>query len=65
MVAATSAVVVDERGRTLRATWHPERGCAVVSVWHDDRCVGTVRLRLDAEDVASVASLLSHATGPA
>jgi hypothetical protein len=35
---------VDERGRGLRATWHPERGLVNVSLWRGDACVETFRL---------------------
>jgi hypothetical protein len=40
------ALFVDERGRGLRITWHPEAGMVNLSMWRDDRCVETFRLSL-------------------
>jgi hypothetical protein len=34
----------DARGRSLKASWHPEAGLVVISLWEADRCVGTFRL---------------------
>jgi hypothetical protein len=34
----------DARGRSLKASWHPEAGLVVFSLWESDRCIGTFRL---------------------
>jgi len=34
----------DARGRSLKASWHPEAGLVVISLWESDRCIGTFRL---------------------
>jgi len=34
----------DARGRSLKASWHPESGIVVISLWESDRCIGTFRL---------------------
>lgn len=39
-----SVWMLDERGRSLRATWHPEAGRVVLSLWSGTVCIGTVRL---------------------
>ena len=51
--------VLDERGRSLRATWHPEAGRVVLSLWTGHECVGTVRLT--GPDAARIAALLAGA----
>ena len=37
----------DARGRSLKASWHPEAGLVVISLWEADRCIGTFRLPVD------------------
>ena len=49
----------DERGRSLRATWHPEAGLVVLSLWHADRCIGT--FRVSGQDAATLSGLLASA----
>jgi hypothetical protein len=34
----------DARGRSLKASWHPEASLVVISLWESDRCIGTFRL---------------------
>lgn len=34
----------DERGRSLRVTWHEEADVIVVSLWSLDGCIGTFHL---------------------
>ena len=46
----------DDRGRGLRASWHPEQGVVVLSRWKGDVCAGTVRL--DHEDARRLAGFL-------
>jgi hypothetical protein len=60
---ARSRWFADERGRSLRATWHPEAGMVVLSLWQADRCIGTFRLSPD--DAAELISMLSAAASPA
>jgi hypothetical protein len=38
------AVLVDERGVSLRLTWHGERDQVVMSIWHDGTCAASFRL---------------------
>jgi hypothetical protein len=49
----------DERGRSLKATWHSEAGLVVLSLWEHDRCVGT--FRLPANDAPQLIVLLAEA----
>jgi hypothetical protein len=53
----------DARGRSLRATWHPEATVVVLSLWDADRCVGT--FRLSAADAAQFRAVLDEAGGHA
>jgi hypothetical protein len=55
---ARSRWFADARGRSLRATWHPEAGMVVLSLWQADRCVGT--FRLSATDAAILRDLLDR-----
>jgi hypothetical protein len=59
---ARSRWFADERGRSLRATWHPEAGIVVLSLWQADRCIGTFRMSSD--DAAELGSIVSRATAP-
>jgi hypothetical protein len=38
------AVLVDERGVSLRLTWHGEHDQVVMSIWHDGTCTASFRL---------------------
>lgn len=49
----------DARGRSLKASWHPEAGLLVISLWESDRCIGTFRLR--AADAPELMVLLAGA----
>ena len=49
---ARSRWFADERGRSLRATWHPQAGLVVLSLWQADRCVST--FRLSGQDAAAL-----------
>jgi hypothetical protein len=51
--------VLDERGRSLRATWHPEADLVVVSLWSGTTCIGTVRLA--GPDAARLIGLMAPA----
>ena len=51
--------VLDERGRSLRATWHPEADRVVVSLWSGTTCIGTVRLA--GADAARLIGLMAPA----
>jgi hypothetical protein len=55
------AVLVDERGVSLRLTWHAERDQVVLSLWHDGTCAASFRLPV--EEVPQVASFLMAAIG--
>jgi hypothetical protein len=57
---ARSRWFADERGRSLRATWHPEAGLVVLSLWQADRCVGT--FRVSGADAAELSALLASAS---
>jgi hypothetical protein len=54
---ARSRWFADERGRSLRATWHPEAGVVVLSLWQADRCIGT--FRVSGADAAELGELLA------
>jgi hypothetical protein len=54
-------VLVDERGVSLRVTWHDEYELLVLSVWHDDRCTGSFRLTV--ADAPQLAGMLTAAVG--
>jgi hypothetical protein len=56
---ARSRWFADERGRSLRATWHPEAGVVVLSLWQGDRCIGT--FRVSGADAAELGALLASA----
>jgi hypothetical protein len=56
---ARSRWFADERGRSLRATWHPEAGMVVLSLWQADRCIGT--FRVSGDDAAELGDLLTTA----
>jgi hypothetical protein len=56
---ARSRWFADARGRSLRATWHPESGLIVLSLWNADDCVGTFRLSL--ADAAQLGALIAQA----
>jgi hypothetical protein len=49
----------DARGRSLKASWHPEAGLVVISLWESDRCIGT--FRLPAADAPELMVLLAGA----
>jgi hypothetical protein len=49
----------DARGRSLKASWHPEAGLVVISLWESDRCIGTFRLA--ASDASELMVLLAGA----
>ncbi len=54
-------VLVDERGVSLRLTWHAERDQVVLSVWHDGVCAASFRLPV--EEAPQVAGFLMAALG--
>ncbi|HKE99050.1 MAG TPA: hypothetical protein VKG45_08990 [Actinomycetes bacterium] len=54
-------VLVDERGVSMRVTWHEQYELLVLSVWHDDRCTGSFRLSV--ADAPQLAGMLSAAVG--
>jgi hypothetical protein len=56
---ARSRWFADERGRSLRATWHPESGLIVLSLWNADDCVGT--FRLSTADASELVALIAQA----
>jgi hypothetical protein len=56
---AQSRWFADERGRSLRATWHPEGGLVILSLWNSDQCVGT--FRLSALSAAELGALIDQA----
>jgi len=56
---ARSRWFADARGRSLRATWHPEAALVVLSLWDADRCVGT--FRLSAPDAGQLRAVLDEA----
>jgi hypothetical protein len=56
---ARSRWFADERGRSLRATWHAEAGLVVLSLWQVDRCIGT--FRVSRQDAAALSGLLASA----
>jgi hypothetical protein len=55
------AVLVDERGVSLRLTWHAERDQVVLSIWHDGTCAASFRLPV--EEAPQVAGFLMAALG--
>ena len=55
------AVLVDERGVSLRLTWHAERDQVVLSLWHDGVCAASFRLPV--EESPQVAGFLMAAIG--
>jgi hypothetical protein len=55
------AVLVDERGVSLRLTWHAERDQVVLSLWHDGTCAASFRLPV--EEAPQVAGFLMAAIG--
>lgn len=57
--ASRSEWILDERGRSLRATWHPEAERVVLSLWSGDECIGTVRV--GGADAARLIGLLAPA----
>lgn len=57
------ALFVDERGRGLRATWHPEKGMVNLSLWRDDRCVETFWLPMS--QVSALVGFLVEGLGEA
>jgi hypothetical protein len=54
-------VLVDERGVSLRLTWHTERDQVVLSLWHDGTCAASFRLPV--EEAPQVAGFLMAAIG--
>ena len=56
---ARSRWFADERGRSLKATWHPEAGLVVLSLWHGDLCIGT--FRVSGQDAEALSGLLAGA----
>lgn len=54
-------VLVDERGVSLRLTWHAERDQVVLSLWHDGTCAAT--FRLPAEEAPRLAGFLVAVMG--
>lgn len=54
-------VLVDERGVSLRLTWHAERDQVVLSIWHDGTCAASFRLPV--EEAPQVAGFLMAALG--
>jgi hypothetical protein len=40
-------VLVDERGVSLRLSWHAERDQVVLSLWHDGTCAASFRLPIE------------------
>jgi hypothetical protein len=55
------AVLVDERGVSLRLTWHGERDQVVMSIWHDGTCTASFRLQI--EEAPRMAGFLMAAMG--
>jgi hypothetical protein len=49
----------DSRGRSLKATWHPEASIVVFSLWEADHCIGT--FRLTADEAPQLIALLADA----
>lgn len=54
-------VLVDERGVSLRLTWHAERDQVVLSLWHDRVCAASFRLPV--EEAPRLAGFLMAAMG--
>jgi hypothetical protein len=54
-------VLVDERGVSLRLTWHAERDQVVLSLWHDGVCAASFRLPV--EEAPRLAGFLMAAMG--
>ena len=59
LASPASRWFADERGRSLKATWHAEADLVVLSLWESDRCVGT--FRLPAADAPQLIVLLADA----
>jgi hypothetical protein len=59
LAAPRSRWFEDARGRSLKASWHPEAGLVVISLWESDRCIGT--FRLPASDAPELMVLLAGA----
>lgn len=59
MLGRRSRWLADPRGRSLKATWHPEAEMVVLSLWEIDRCVGT--FQLSAGDAPQLMVLLAEA----
>ena len=47
----------DVRGRSLRASWHPEVGVVVLSIWEREVCIGTFHLAIT--DAGRLSAMLS------
>jgi hypothetical protein len=56
-------LLVDSRGRALRASWHADDREVVLGVWDDARCVGTVHL--DPPAIARLGAFLMASLGAA
>jgi hypothetical protein len=56
-------VLLDERGDTLQATWHPRERLVVLSEWRSGMCRATFRLAPG--DAARLASFLVGSLGDA
>src|SRR5262245_6826970 len=54
-------VLVDERGVSLRLTWHAERDQVVLSLWHGGTCAASFRLA--AAEAPRLAGFLMAAMG--
>jgi hypothetical protein len=54
-------VLVDERGVSLRLTWHAERDQVVLSLWHNGTCAASFRMPV--EEAPQVAGFLMAAIG--
>jgi hypothetical protein len=51
----------DDRGRSLRVSWHEREHLVVCSLWDGERCIGT--FHLDVSDTPRLTILLAQAIG--
>ena len=59
MGAERTELFSDERGRVLRATWHPDEATVTLSIWRESECVASVHLDIDS--ASRLSSLLTEA----
>jgi hypothetical protein len=53
----------DERGRVLRATWHPDETTVTLSIWRESECVASIRLDVDSASRLSTLLIEAWADG--